>query len=73
VPLDTADVLLRRAGHGPEMHTVAAAQELVTHLLATEEDPPGEDSSVMVLARAGALALMSRIEPAGSAEAQPFH
>jgi hypothetical protein len=45
---------------------MAAADELVAHLVASESNPPGEDSPVMVLARAGALALMSRIELDGS-------
>jgi hypothetical protein len=31
--------------------------------VATESDPLGEDSPVMVLARARALAMMSRLEP----------
>jgi hypothetical protein len=66
VSLDPADVLLRRAAGGPEVHVMAAADELVTHLVASESNPPGEDSPVMVLARAGALALMSRIELDGS-------
>jgi|HubBroStandDraft_6_1064221.scaffolds.fasta_scaffold1295412_1 hypothetical protein len=33
--LDPADVLLRRAVDGPEMHIMAAAHELVAHLAAT--------------------------------------
>lgn len=53
VPLETADVLLRRAAGGPELHVMAAADELVAHLVASEADPLGEDSPVMVLARAG--------------------
>jgi hypothetical protein len=39
-----------------------AAHELIEHLVAAEADPLCEDSPVLVLARAGALALMSRIE-----------
>ena len=62
VPLAPADVLLRQARGGPVMHLMAAAHELVAHLAATGADPVSEDSAVMVLARAGALALMSRIE-----------
>jgi|HubBroStandDraft_2_1064218.scaffolds.fasta_scaffold526585_1 hypothetical protein len=61
VSLDPADVLLCRAQNGTEMHIMAAADELVLHLR-TVADPFGEDSPVMVLARAGALALMSRTE-----------
>jgi hypothetical protein len=61
-PLDLAEVLVRRAAGGPEMHITAAADKLVRHLVVTEADPLIEDSPVMVLARAGALALMSRIE-----------
>ncbi len=65
--LDPADVLLRRARGGSEVHIMAAAYELVTHLAATEADAPSEDNPLMVLARAGALALMSRIELDGAA------
>lgn len=66
VSLDPADVLLRRAQGDSEMHIMAAARELVAHLAATGADPLAEDSPVMVLARAGALALMSRIELDGA-------
>ena len=45
---------------------MAAADELVRHLTATETDPLGEHSPLMVLARAGALALVSRVDAAGS-------
>jgi hypothetical protein len=48
---------------GPTMHVMAAADELVRHLGA-ETDPLSEDSALMVLARAGALALVSRVEVA---------
>jgi hypothetical protein len=41
---------------------MAAGDELVRHLAATEADPLGEDSPLMILARAGALALVSRLE-----------
>jgi|SRR6516162_3362857 hypothetical protein len=61
LPLDVNEVLVRRAGGGPEVHVVAAG-DLVTHLVATEEDPLSEDSPVIVLARAGALALMTWLE-----------
>ena len=62
VPLDPADVLLRRARGGSEMHIMGAAHELLAHLTATGADPLGEGSPLMVLARAGAPALMSRLE-----------
>ena len=64
VPLGRDDVLRRRARGGPTMHVMAAADELVRHLGA-EADPLSEDSALMVLARAGALALVSRVEVAG--------
>ena len=65
VPLGRSEVLRRRARGGSPMHIMAAADELVRHLGADEE-PLGGYSSLMVLARAGALALMSRIELAGA-------
>jgi hypothetical protein len=49
------------------MHIMAVAYELAEHLVAAEADPLSEDSPLMVLARAGALALMSRIELDGPA------
>ncbi len=70
VPLGRSEVLRRRARGGSPMHVAAAADELVRHLGA-EADPPGEHSSLMVLARTGALALMDRIELNGSGQAQP--
>ena len=72
VLLGRSEVLRRRAQGGPPMHVMAAADELVRHLGA-EADPLGEHSSLMVLARAGALALMNRIELNGSVQAQPSH
>ena len=54
------------------MHVMAAADELVLQLSA-EADPLGEHSSLVVLARAGALALMNRIDLDGSVQAQPSH
>ena len=48
------------------MHVVAAGDELVRHLAATEADPLAEDGPLMVLARAGALAPASRVEVAGN-------
>jgi hypothetical protein len=49
---------------------MAAAGELVRHLGA-EADPLSEHSSLMVLTRTGAPALMDRIELNGSEQAQP--
>jgi len=72
VPVGRSEVLRRRARGGPPMHVMAAADELVRHLGAGA-DPLGEHSSLMVLARAGALALMNRIELDGSVQAQPSH
>jgi hypothetical protein len=46
---------------------MAAADELVRHMAATGADPLGEGSPLMVLARAGALALVNRVETAGAA------
>jgi hypothetical protein len=65
VSLEPAEVLLRRGRGGSAMHVVAA-DELVRHLAATEPDPLAEDGPLMVLARAGALALVSRAEVAQS-------
>ena len=61
VPLGRAEVLRRRARGGPAMHVLAAADELVQHLGAAA-DPLGQDSPLIVLARAGALALVNRVE-----------
>ena len=58
VRLGRSEVLRRRARGGPPMHVMAAADELVRHLGA-EADPLGEHSSLVVLARAGALARVS--------------
>jgi hypothetical protein len=66
VSLEPADVLLRRARGGSQMHVMAAGYELVRHLAASEADPLGKDSPLMVLARAGALALVNRVENAGT-------
>jgi len=52
-----------RAHGGSTVHVLAAGDELVQHLAATEPDPLGEHSQLMALARAGALALVSRMEP----------
>jgi len=65
VSLDTADVLLRLAAGEPELHVVAAAEELLAHLVA-EANLLAGDSALLVLARAGAQALMSAIELGGA-------
>ena len=65
VPLSRAEVLHRRARGGSPMHVMAAADELVRHLGAAP-DPLGADSPLMILARAGALALVSRAELDGN-------
>lgn len=67
VPLGRAKVLQRRARGGSPVHVMAAADELVRHMAATEADPFGGGSPLMVLARAGALALVNRAETAGTA------
>jgi hypothetical protein len=53
VSLDTGDVLLRRAAGGPKLHAVAAAEELLMHLMAGD-NPLADDSGIPVLARVGA-------------------
>ena len=68
VSLETADVRLRRARGGSTVHVMAAADELVRHLGAAA-DTVGEDSPLVVLARAGALALMNRVELYGAVSA----
>ena len=45
IPLDPAEVLVRRAAGGTKMHVVAAARKLIGHLAATEADPLGSDST----------------------------
>jgi hypothetical protein len=70
VPLGRDEVLRRRARGGTTMHVMAAADELVRHLTTAEADPLGDNSPLMVLARAGALALVSRAELDGSARAE---
>jgi hypothetical protein len=62
VSLGLADALPRQARGGPPVHVWAAADELVRHLVTMEADPLREDSPLMVLARAEALAPVSRIE-----------
>jgi hypothetical protein len=45
-----------------ELHITAAAGELVTYLAGNEENPLGEESTLMTLARIGARAVMTRAE-----------
>ncbi|MGH3286898.1 MAG: hypothetical protein ACRDPD_19810 [Streptosporangiaceae bacterium] len=47
VPPGRDEVLRRRARGGSAMHVMAAGDELVQHLAATEADPLGEDSPLM--------------------------
>jgi hypothetical protein len=61
VPLGRTEAMRRRARGGSPMHIMAAADELVRQL-GTAADPLSEDSALMVLARAGALALVNRVE-----------
>ena len=72
VRLGRSEARRRLAQGGPPMHVMTAADELVRHLGA-EADPLSERSSLMVLAHAGALALMNRIELNGNAQAEPSH
>jgi hypothetical protein len=72
VPLGRSEVLRRRTRGGPPMHVMAAADQLVRNLGA-KTDPLSEHSSLVVLARAGALALMNRIELNEGVQAQPSH
>jgi hypothetical protein len=73
VSLERADVTRRRAQGGATIHAVAAAEELVRRLASIETDSLGEPSPLMVLARAGARALMSTLEEAGNRQAPPSH
>jgi hypothetical protein len=50
------------------MHITAAADELLTHLVATEANVLGEESVLMTLARIGAQAIMTRVELEGRPE-----
>ena len=61
VPLDPASVMARRAEGVPELYVTAAADELVT-ALRDRSGPLADDSRLMVLAWAGARALISRVE-----------
>jgi len=69
ISLDVGDVLLRRAEGGPELHVVAAAEELLVHLVAAGENTQADDSALLVLARAGAQLLVSAIELDGACDA----
>jgi hypothetical protein len=53
VSLELADVLARRTTGWPEVHITAAADELLTHLVAIEVNVLGEESVLMTLARIG--------------------
>lgn len=57
---------MRRTRGDPEAHIMAAVTQLVAHLVATAEDPLGDAVPVTVLARAGALVLLSKIELDGT-------
>ena len=65
MPFGREEFLRRGTRGGSTMHVMAAADELVRHL-AAEADPLREHSSLMVLARAGALALVTRVELAAA-------
>jgi hypothetical protein len=60
VPLDVPSVLGRRAEGEPELHVTGAADELVRHL-AAQPDALGESGTLMMLAYAGSLAMVSTI------------
>lgn len=62
VPLDVASVLARRAEGVPEVHITGATGRPLEHLVDAEADPLGEGSALMALARAGAQAMVSRVE-----------
>ena len=68
VSLGLADVLARQAEGWPEVHITAAADELLTHLVATETDVLGEESPLMTLARIGAQEVMTRAELEGTGD-----
>jgi hypothetical protein len=56
------------------VHITAAADELLTHVLATGEDVLADESTLMTLARIGAQAVMTRAEldgPIGDALISP--
>jgi hypothetical protein len=66
VSLEIADVPRRRDRGDSPIHVMAAANELVRFLSAVAY-PLGENSPLMVLARARALVLLSMVEPDGNA------
>ena len=61
VPLDRASVMVRRAEGVPEMHVTGAADELVRHV-AAKPDALNDGGALMMLAYAGALAMVTRVE-----------
>jgi hypothetical protein len=65
VPLDEASVLARHAEGVPEVYVTAAGDELVEYL-AAQPDALGNDSALMVLARAGAQAMVTSAEVDGA-------
>jgi hypothetical protein len=65
VPLDLGSVMARRAEGVPEVHITGAADRLLKHLVATEENALDEDSILMALARIGVQAIMTRAELEG--------
>ena len=72
VSLELTEVLARRAEGWPEVNITAAADELLTHLLAAGEDVlADEDGAFMTLARIGAQAIMTRAELDEGCEGAP--
>jgi hypothetical protein len=66
VPLDEASVRARRSEGVLEVHVTGAADELVRHL-AAQPDALGESGALLMLAYAGALAMVTRAEIEGAA------
>ena len=64
--LELADVLARRAGGWPEAHITAAADELLTHMLAAGEVVLADEGVFMTPARIGARPIMTRTELDGT-------
>jgi hypothetical protein len=62
VPLDVASVQARRGTGAPEVHVTGAADLLLEHLVTVEPNPLSDGSALMALARAGAMAMMTRAE-----------
>jgi hypothetical protein len=72
VALELAGVLCHQAEGRPEVHITAAADELLTHLLATGEDVLAlEDGVFMTRAGIGAQAVMTRAELGGVDDPNP--